>query len=53
VHDHVVQFESVEALHASMPGSRWLVLQRGFHILPHDVDRARLMAEVAEFIDET
>jgi len=52
VHDHVVQFESLERLHADMPGSRFLVLQRGFHILPHDVDRARLTAEVAEFIDE-
>lgn len=52
VQDHVVQLESIEALHADMPGSRFLVLQRGFHILTHDVDRARLTAEVAEFIDE-
>ena len=52
VQDHVVQFQSIEALHADMPGSRFLVLQRGFHILPHDADRARLAAEVAEFIDD-
>ncbi|MBE2250683.1 MAG: alpha/beta fold hydrolase [Myxococcus sp.] len=50
-HDHVVAFDSLEALHAQLPTSRLLVLQRGFHILPHDVDRARLIAEVAEFID--
>ena len=28
-----------------------LELQRGFHILPHDLDRARLITEVAEFVD--
>lgn len=52
VHDHVVAFDSIEALHRELPGSRLLVLQRGFHILPHDVDRARLATEVAEFVDQ-
>ncbi|MBL8935135.1 MAG: hypothetical protein JNM69_11330 [Archangium sp.] len=51
VNDHVVQHESIEALHHAMPGSTLLTLQRGFHILPHDLDRARLITEVAEFVD--
>lgn len=51
VHDHVVDFSSIEALHRDVVGSRFLVLQRGFHILPQDVERARLAAEVAEFLD--
>lgn len=51
VHDHVVSFKSVEALEAALPNSSLLVLQRGFHILPRDVDRARLISEVAEFVD--
>jgi carboxylesterase len=52
VNDHVVDFGSIEALHRDVPGSRLLVLQRGFHILPQDVDRARLLTEVAEFVDD-
>lgn len=51
VNDHVVQHQSIEALHHAMPGSTLLLLQRGFHILPHDLDRARLNTEVAEFVD--
>ncbi len=51
VNDHVVEFASIEALHRQVAGSRLLVLQRGFHILPQDVERARLAAEVAEFLD--
>ncbi|MDX2009624.1 MAG: alpha/beta fold hydrolase [Myxococcaceae bacterium] len=51
VNDHVVDFASIEALHQTVAGSRLLVLQRGFHILPQDLDRARLNTEVAEFID--
>lgn len=51
-HDHVVAFDSIEALHRAVKGSRFLVLNRGFHILPHDHDRARLATEVAEFLDE-
>lgn len=50
--DHVVDRRSVEALHAAMPDAERLLLQRGFHIVPQDVDRARLAAEVAEFLDE-
>lgn len=49
--DHVVDFASIEALHRDVVGSRLLVLQRGFHILPQDLDRARLLTEVAEFLD--
>jgi carboxylesterase len=51
VNDHVVDFSSIEALHRDVDGSRLLVFQRGFHILPQDVERARLASEVAEFID--
>ncbi|MCA2979375.1 MAG: alpha/beta fold hydrolase [Myxococcaceae bacterium] len=51
VHDHVVDFESVEALHREVEGSRLLVLQRGFHLLPRDLDRARLATEVADFVE--
>lgn len=51
VNDHVVDFASIEALHRNVAGSRLLVLQRGFHILPQDLDRARLNTEVADFID--
>ncbi len=51
VHDHVVAFDGVDQLHRSLAASRLLVLQRGFHILPRDVDRARLASEVADFFD--
>jgi len=51
VNDHVVDFSSIEALHQEVDGSQLLVFQRGFHILPQDVERARLASEVAEFID--
>lgn len=51
-HDHVVDFSSIEALHRDVAGSRFLVLHRGFHILPQDLERARLAAEVAEFLDQ-
>lgn len=51
-HDHVIDFDAAEALHRSIPQSRLLVLQRGFHILPRDRDRAVLLSEVAEFVDD-
>jgi hypothetical protein len=47
----VVTFDGVDQLHRSLAASRLLVLQRGFHILPRDVDRARLASEVADFFD--
>lgn len=51
VHDHVVAFEGVEALHRLLAGSRLVTVQRGFHIMPRDRDRALVCAEVAEFVD--
>ena len=51
VNDHVVALEGVEQLHRALPRSRLLMLQRGFHILPRDRDRALLFTEIAEFID--
>lgn len=50
-HDHVVASEGLEELHRLLPGSRSLTVQRGFHILPRDRDRALVCAEVAEFVD--
>ncbi len=51
VNDHVASFAGAEALCARLPGARLVPLQRGFHILPRDRDRALLCAEVAEFFD--
>jgi pimeloyl-ACP methyl ester carboxylesterase len=51
VHDHVIALDGVRELHAALPGARLLELQRGFHILPRDTDRALLAAEVAEFLE--
>ena len=50
VHDHVVNFASIEQLHRDLPNSRFVRLQRGFHILPRDTDRALLLSEVSEFL---
>lgn len=51
-HDHVIDPAAVTWLHDKLPGSRLVWLQRGFHILPRDVDRARLFVEAGEFLDE-
>ena len=51
VHDHVVDFDGHEELHRLLPGSRFVTVQRGFHIMPRDRDRALVCAEVAEFVD--
>jgi carboxylesterase len=48
--DHVVDLKSLQTLHTAMPGSRYLLLQRGFHILPRDTDRAQLHSEVSQFL---
>ena len=51
VNDHVVALDGIERLHRSMPSSRFLLLQRGFHILPRDSDRARLISETCAFLE--
>ena len=50
VNDHVVSLASIERLHREIPASRFLLLQRGFHILPRDTDRALLLCEVCAFL---
>ncbi len=50
VNDHVVSLERIEQLHREIPASRFLLLQRGFHILPRDTDRALLLSEVSAFL---
>jgi carboxylesterase len=52
VNDHVVEPSSIAGLHRAMPASKLLLLQRGFHIIPQDVERARVAASVADFFDE-
>lgn len=49
--DHVVELASVQELARMMPSAKLLVLERGFHILPRDHDRALLATEVAAFLD--
>ncbi len=49
VNDHVVALDGLQKLHRSMPTSRFLLLQRGFHILPRDTDRALLLSEISSF----
>jgi carboxylesterase len=49
--DHVVELGAVQELSRVMPAARLLVLERGFHILPRDHDRALLATEVAAFLD--
>lgn len=52
VHDHVVVRKEVERLHRDLLGSKYVLLQHGFHILPRDSDRARLISEVCAFLEE-
>jgi carboxylesterase len=49
--DHVVDKRAVEKLAARLRDARLLRLQRGFHILPRDLDRARLITEVAAHLE--
>lgn len=52
VNDHVVATREVMALQARLPSSRRLLLQRGFHIIPRDTDRAVALTAIAHFIEE-
>ncbi len=49
--DHVVDLRGVELLQRRLRGSRLVVLQRGYHIIPRDRDRALAATETAEFLD--
>lgn len=51
VNDHVVVTDEVFALQSRLPFSERLVLQRGFHIIPRDTDRAVAIAGVAHFVE--
>ena len=52
VNDHVVDTREVLALQQRLPFSRRLLLQRGFHIIPRDTDRAVALTEIAHFVEE-
>jgi carboxylesterase len=49
--DHVVSVGAVRSLQRQLPQSRLLMLQRSFHLLPRDVERARVATEVGAFFD--
>ncbi len=51
VNDHVVSFRGVQELGLAMPQMQTRVLQRGFHIMCRDVDRATAVTHAADFID--
>jgi carboxylesterase len=51
VNDHVVDTDRVMALADRLPFSKKLLLQRGFHIIPRDTDRALALSESAHFLD--
>ncbi|MDP1828789.1 MAG: alpha/beta fold hydrolase [Archangium sp.] len=51
VNDHVVDTGAVLALQRRLPFSRRLLLQRGFHIIPRDTDRAVALTEIAHFVE--
>lgn len=51
VHDHVVELEPIHALHARLPFSEKLVLQRGFHQVVRDTDRALAISTVSHFLE--
>ncbi len=49
--DHVVSVPAVRRLHEQLPGSQLTLLQRGYHIIPRDLDRARVASDVGGFFD--
>jgi carboxylesterase len=50
-HDHVIELEPALKLQHALSNARLVTLQRGFHLMPRDVDRARLASEVGGFFD--
>lgn len=51
VNDHVVDTDQVMAMAERLPRARGLLLQRGFHIIPRDTDRALALTEISHFLD--
>lgn len=51
VNDHVVDTDAVMELPKLLPFSRGVLLQRGFHIIPRDTDRAVALTEAAHFVE--
>lgn len=49
--DHVIDVRAACELPRRLKGARLVLLQRGFHVMPRDVDRARVFAEVGAFFD--
>lgn len=49
--DHVVDSGEVRELSKRLAFSRLLELQRGFHIIPRDTDRAIALTEIAHFVE--
>ncbi len=50
-HDHVVDLDGVVRFAEARPGARLVRLQRGFHQLCRDRDRALVAAEAGAFVD--
>ncbi len=50
-HDHVVDNSGAAELARTLPGVKAVTLQRGFHIVTRDNDRARLVTEVLTYLD--
>lgn len=50
--DHVVDTAAVLALGERLPYARTVLLQRGFHIIPRDTDRALALTEISHFVDD-
>lgn len=51
VHDHVVELEPILSLQARLPFSEKLVLQRGYHQVVRDTDRALAISTAAHFLE--
>ncbi|MFT3713705.1 MAG: alpha/beta fold hydrolase [Archangium sp.] len=49
--DHVVDSSEVRALSQRLSFSRLIELQRGFHIIPRDTDRAIALTEISHFVE--
>jgi carboxylesterase len=49
--DHVIDVRAALALPLRLQSSRLVRFQRGFHLMPRDVERARVAHEVGSFFD--
>lgn len=50
-HDHVIDPAGVVELHRALKDSQLVRLQRGYHIVTRDTERARVAADVGSFFD--